>query len=154
MSSFGGEALSRNRDAWFLYYYAPPDDSGLPELLPLGLISVLLAVLRVFGALDDVIIGWWSDRTSSRWGRRLPFILFGTPLSALFAFLIVVPPQKYFALGDNRDNSLDSRYWGFVPDSLIRGRPMFVYYSFAPDTAHGFAWLTRIRWGRIGEAID
>lgn len=94
VSSFGGEALSRNRDAWFLYYYAPPDDSGLPELLPLGLISVLLAVLRVLGALDDVIIGWWSDRTSSRWGRRLPFILFGTPLSALFAFLIVVPPQN------------------------------------------------------------
>ncbi|HEU5183734.1 MAG TPA: signal peptidase I, partial [Gemmatimonadaceae bacterium] len=67
---------------------------------------------------------------------------------------IVVPERKYFMLGDNRDNSLDSRYWGFVPDSLIRGRPMFVYYSYAPDTAHGFAWLTRIRWSRIGEAID
>ena len=67
---------------------------------------------------------------------------------------IVVPERKFFMLGDNRDNSLDSRYWGFVPDSLIRGRPMFVYYSYAPDTAHGFAWLTRIRWSRIGEAID
>ena len=67
---------------------------------------------------------------------------------------LVVPDRKYFVLGDNRDNSLDSRYWGFVPDSLIRGRPMFVYYSYAPDTAHGFAWLTRIRWGRIGERID
>ena len=67
---------------------------------------------------------------------------------------IVVPDRKYFMLGDNRDNSLDSRYWGFVPDSLIRGRPMFVYYSYAPDAAHGFAWLTRIRWDRIGAAID
>jgi signal peptidase I len=67
---------------------------------------------------------------------------------------LVVPDRKYFVLGDNRDNSLDSRYWGFVPDSLIRGRPMFVYYSYAPDTAHGFAWLTRIRWTRIGERID
>src|SRR5687768_12813335 len=91
LSSVGGEALSRNRDTWFLYYYAPPDDSGLPELLPLGTVTVLLAVLRVLGALDDLIIGWWSDRTRSRWGRRLPFILLGTPLSALFAFLIVVP---------------------------------------------------------------
>ena len=94
INSLGGEALTRNRDAWFLYYYAPPADSGMPELLPLGVISVLLAVLRVFGALDDVIIGWWSDRTHSSWGRRLPFILFGTPVSALFAFLIIVPPQN------------------------------------------------------------
>lgn len=93
-SSFGGEALSRNRDAWFLYYYAPPDDSGLPQLLPLGVIGVLLAVLRLLGALDDVIIGWWSDRTRSRLGRRLPFILVGTPISALFAVLIVTPPEN------------------------------------------------------------
>jgi glycoside/pentoside/hexuronide:cation symporter, GPH family len=94
VSSFGGEALSRNRDAWFLYYYAPPDDSGLPQLLPLAVIGVLLAILRVLGALDDVIIGWWSDRTRSRLGRRLPFILVGTPLSALFAVLIVTPPAN------------------------------------------------------------
>ena len=67
---------------------------------------------------------------------------------------LVVPERNYFVLGDNRDNSLDSRYWGFVPDSLVRGRPMFVYYSYAPDTALGLAWLTRIRWTRIGERID
>jgi signal peptidase I len=67
---------------------------------------------------------------------------------------LVVPDQSYFVLGDNRDNSLDSRYWGFVPDSLVRGRPMFVYYSYAPDTVHAFTWLTRIRWTRIGERID
>jgi signal peptidase I len=67
---------------------------------------------------------------------------------------IVVPERSYFVLGDNRDNSLDSRYWGFVPDSLVRGRPMFVYYSYAPDTARPFAWLTRIRWARLGERID
>ncbi len=94
LSSFGGEALSRNRDAWFLYYYAPPDDSGLPQLLPLGVIGVLLAVLRIVGALDDVIVGWWSDRTRSRLGRRLPFILVGTPLSAILAVLIVTPPTN------------------------------------------------------------
>ncbi len=93
-SSFGGEALSRNRDAWFLYYYAPPDDSGLPQLLPLGVIGGLLALLRILGALDDVIIGWWSDRTRSRFGRRMPFILVGTPISALFAVLIVTPPEN------------------------------------------------------------
>jgi signal peptidase I len=66
---------------------------------------------------------------------------------------LVVPPENYFALGDNRDNSLDSRYWGFVPDSLLRGRPLFVYYSYAPDTADRFSWLSHIRWGRLGERV-
>ena len=66
---------------------------------------------------------------------------------------LIVPEGNYFVLGDNRDNSLDSRYWGFVPDSLVRGRPIFVYYSYAPDTAQPFAWLTRIRWDRIGSRV-
>jgi len=43
---------------------------------------------------------------------------------------IVVPPGEYFAMGDNRPNSMDSRYWGFVPRENIVGRPMFVYWSF------------------------
>ena len=67
---------------------------------------------------------------------------------------LVVPEQSYFVLGDNRDNSADSRYWGFVPDSLVRGQPLFVYFSYAPDTAHRFSWLTRIRWERLGERVN
>ena len=43
---------------------------------------------------------------------------------------IVVPPGKVFAMGDNRTESLDSRFWGFVPMENIMGRPMFVYWSF------------------------
>ena len=66
---------------------------------------------------------------------------------------IVVPDKQYFMLGDNRDNSLDSRYWGFVPDSLVRGQPILVYYSYAPDTNQPLAWLTRIRWTRLGERV-
>lgn len=43
---------------------------------------------------------------------------------------IVVPPNSYFAMGDNRDVSYDSRYWGFIPQANVIGRPMFIYWSF------------------------
>ncbi len=66
---------------------------------------------------------------------------------------LVVPEHHFFVLGDNRDNSLDSRYWGFVPDSLLRGTPLVVYYSFRPDSTVGAPWLTTIRWRRIGSVV-
>src|SRR5438309_9693184 len=43
---------------------------------------------------------------------------------------LVIPPDSYFAMGDNRDNSYDSRYYGFVPQENLIGRPLFIYWSF------------------------
>jgi signal peptidase I len=47
---------------------------------------------------------------------------------------VVVPPNTYFAMGDNRDNSLDSRYWGFVPRENIIGKPLIIYWSYDTTT--------------------
>ena len=67
---------------------------------------------------------------------------------------LVVPAGEYFMMGDNRDNSVDSRFYGFVPRRNVRGRPMFLYYSY--DTNEGVEYVravTAIRWSRIGTWI-
>ncbi len=48
---------------------------------------------------------------------------------------VVVPPGHYFAMGDNRDQSLDSRYWGFVPRENIIGKPLIIYWSYDASTS-------------------
>lgn len=66
---------------------------------------------------------------------------------------LVVPPDHYFVLGDNRDNSADSRYWGFVAREAVKGRPLVVYFSYDRDTDDPLPWLTDIRWRRLGSLI-
>jgi signal peptidase I len=66
----------------------------------------------------------------------------------------VVPPRRLFMMGDSRYNSKDSRYWGFVPRENVRGKPLFVYYSYnADDSDRPLPFLTDIRWRRIGHWI-
>jgi len=91
-SNVGNEALSRSRSLWLLYYYAPPADAHLHTFLPGIAVGVLLAAGAVVGALDQVVVGYFSDRTRSRWGRRIPYVVAGTPLWGLFAFLLFIPP--------------------------------------------------------------
>lgn len=65
---------------------------------------------------------------------------------------IVVPPGHYFAMGDHRGVSLDSRYWGFIPKENVIGRPMFIYWSFETpeDQYRKTSWGDRILFvGRV-----
>ena len=67
---------------------------------------------------------------------------------------IVVPPDRYFMLGDNREASLDSRYWGLLEGWRLEGRAVVKYYSYNKDSYRPFPWIREVRWGRIGEGIS
>ena len=82
---------------------------------------------------------------------------------------VVVPPNSFFAMGDNRDNSLDSRYWGFVPRENIIGKPLIIYWSYDATTESlagssvntllrhfidlGEHFFTKTRWNRTFRLI-
>ena len=66
---------------------------------------------------------------------------------------LVVPPEKYFVLGDNRENSEDSRYWGFIGRDDIRGQPWMVYFSVRGKDGFSGGWLRRVRWDRVGHLV-
>ena len=62
-------------------------------------------------------------------------------------FDVVVPENNYFMMGDNRDDSADSRFWGFVPDNYLRGKAFLVWMSWNGNTDN-------LRWSRIGRFIN
>jgi len=66
---------------------------------------------------------------------------------------LLVPDDYYFMLGDNREASLDSRYWGLLEGWRLEGRSVFIYFSYNRDSFRPFAFLREVRWGRIGDVI-
>src|SRR5437763_5052995 len=68
----------------------------------------------------------YASPVVAEWAREIKKYIHGEE--------IIVPPGKYFAMGDNRDHSLDSRYWGFVDRNAIMGRPFLIYWSVEADS--------------------
>jgi len=66
---------------------------------------------------------------------------------------IVIPPDHFFTIGDNRDDSVDSRHWGYLSGDRLRGEALIIYYSYDPRLQRPFAFVRNIRPGRIGNAI-
>ncbi|GAB4338802.1 MAG: MFS transporter [Dehalococcoidia bacterium] len=98
-ASIAGNAVSQTWSLWLIYFYAPPSDATISARVAdtagidaRVLLGVTLTVARLLEALDDPLIGYWTDRTSSRWGRRLPFIVVCTPFWALLFAFFFVPP--------------------------------------------------------------
>lgn len=67
---------------------------------------------------------------------------------------LVVPEDRYFMLGDNREKSFDSRYWGLLEGWRLEGRAVFTYYSYNKDSYRPFPALREVRWGRVGRGIS
>lgn len=66
---------------------------------------------------------------------------------------LLIPPDHYFMLGDNRDTSLDSRYWGLLEGWRLEGRAMIIYFSYDKESLRPFPALREIRWGRVGRRL-
>ena len=65
---------------------------------------------------------------------------------------IVVPADSFFMMGDNRGDSYDSRYWGFLPRENVRGRPLVIYYSYNRNSWKPLPFFTDVRWARLFSA--
>jgi len=78
---------------WIPYLYAPPADlAGATALLPAATVGVLLFIGRFVDGFAEPIVGWASDRARTRFGRRIPFVLFGTPVLVAAFLALFFPP--------------------------------------------------------------
>jgi GPH family glycoside/pentoside/hexuronide:cation symporter len=150
-ASLGGEALTQSRNLWLVYYYAPPEDADLPELLSPLVVGIVLTLVRLAESLDDVLIGWWSDRTTSRLGRRLPFIVLATPFAGLFAALLFMPPGDGVAAAVWLAVTL---FGYFLFSTLSSGPYEALFPEIAQTTGDRLAVVgTRVYFGAAGGAI-
>ena len=178
------------------FVYAPTATSLERTLLPIGTIhrgDVLVFKSPVEPERDLIkrVIGLPGDRLEQ---KEKKIYINGQPLDEPYVFFlepprhnselseasatsdprenygpVTVPPNQYFMMGDNRDNSLDSRYWGFMPADYVKGKAVLIYWSYESEredyedesagaTIKGLAsvfmhFFTKTRWDRLGRFI-
>lgn len=127
-------------------------------------VQVLDKVLYINGTpIDETRFAIHSDSATIPSGTTQPRDNFGQ---------VTIPPEHYFVMGDNRDNSSDSRYWGTVPRGQILGKALMIHWSWQPDAkAPQVTWWNpisvlgavayniyhlpeRVRWNRLFHSID
>jgi len=102
-------------------------------------------------AIKDKVIYINGKKTEDKWGHYSANVILPEHINPRDNFgPYKVPQNSYFVMGDNRDRSLDSRYWGIVPKDHLVGRALILYFSLngKPDNILGY-----IRWSRIGSLI-
>ncbi len=90
--SMGSQLLLQTISAWLVYFYAPPIDADRTSFLPLTAVGAILGLGRIVDGITDPLVGYWTDMTRSRWGRRIPFIVAGAPFMAITFVLLWLPP--------------------------------------------------------------
>ena len=171
----GLQAIGYFRQQWVLFFLAPPAVEGMarvPDVLLLGyeidarvVAGVLIFSGRFIDAFTDPLIGWWSDRTRSRWGRRIPFIMFSTPFYAGFGALIWFLPdpgsswwnavyfvlmlELFFTAATMSSGALEA----LVPELTRTARDRMQVVSFIFLFAVGGAGLGLVMGGYIKDAL-
>jgi GPH family glycoside/pentoside/hexuronide:cation symporter len=89
--------------SWLMYFYYQTDENGnvVAPLMTLAAFSIVQFVGKISDSLANPLVGYLSDRTQSRWGRRIPYIIFGAPLMALTTALIWFPPDDHPSMANN-----------------------------------------------------
>ncbi len=98
MASFTFNIYDTVLYAWIPYFYAPPEDSGLTQYVTLTAIGIILAGGRILDAVTDALVGYLSDRTRSRWGRRKPYMFIANPILFLTFIFVWLPPVNGISL--------------------------------------------------------
>ena len=129
-------AVSAVRRGWQLDNYGP---------LPVPKKGQTITLTPANAAIYYKIISQYEHNKNITWGPQGVILQDGKPLTSY-----TIQQNYYFMMGDNRHNSEDSRFWGFVPEDHVVGKAVFVWLSLDPHAD----WLHKVRWNRMFQPIS
>jgi GPH family glycoside/pentoside/hexuronide:cation symporter len=97
---------------WLMFFFVPPEDLGQVRYIPMVVIGAIMAGGRILDAITDPLIGYLSDHTQSRWGRRKPYVFISSPILFLTFILVWLPPVQSTS----------------IYNAVFLGVVLFVYY--------------------------